>query len=143
MLLHESIRDGARRAAATPRSMEALDQKTMSDRRSKVRFPLELPVHFNSIAKKHPVNGTGRTVNISSNGLLIASAGAMNPGAWLEISVQWPSRLDGGIHLQLAAVGKVVRCVESDFAVEFHSYEFRTMRRTLQRAAPLEVITTA
>ncbi|MBZ5608264.1 MAG: PilZ domain-containing protein [Acidobacteriia bacterium] len=132
MLLHESIRGSAGRGAAKHRSMEALGQKAKIERRTKARYPIELQLHYHSLAKRNPINGTGRTLDMSSNGLLITSEVGVNPGAWLEISIQWPSELDGGIRLQLIAVGKVVRSAESNFAVEFHRYEFRTMRRTQQ-----------
>ena len=69
---------------------------------------------------------------MSSGGLLIAAEQRTQVGAKIELNVEWPSLLDGTIPLQLVAVGRVVRCLESGFALAFTQYQFRTMSRKLQ-----------
>ena len=69
---------------------------------------------------------------MSSGGLLIASDQRTELGARIELNIEWPSMLDGEIPLQLVAVGRVVRCLESSFALSFTQYQFRTMSRKLQ-----------
>ena len=69
---------------------------------------------------------------MSSGGLLIAADQRTQMGAKIELNVEWPSLLDGMIPLQLVAVGRVVRCLESGFALSFTQYQFRTMSRKLQ-----------
>jgi hypothetical protein len=69
---------------------------------------------------------------MSSGGLLIAADQRTQIGAKIELNVEWPSLLDGMIPLQLVAVGRVVRCLESGFALAFTQYQFRTMSRKLQ-----------
>ena len=69
---------------------------------------------------------------MSSGGLLIAADQRTEVGAKVELNVEWPSLLDGSIPLQLVAVGRVVRCLESGFALSFTQYQFRTMSRKLQ-----------
>ncbi len=73
-------------------------------------------------------------MNMSSGGLLIAADQRTVLGAKIELNIEWPSLLDGMVPLQLVAVGKVVRCLESGFALSFTQYQFRTMSRKLQAA---------
>jgi len=67
-----------RAAAVSPiqrkdRLLEAILQAASIERRSKVRFPLELRVHFRTLGRRHPVSGAGSVVNMSSGGVLVAS----------------------------------------------------------------------
>jgi hypothetical protein len=45
----------------------------------------------------------------------------------MEMSMEWPSLLDGRVPLQLFAVGRVLRRGSSYFAAAFERYEFRTV----------------
>ena len=45
----------------------------------------------------------------------------------LEITIEWPARLNDTVPLQLMMSGKVVRSLGTAFAVEFSHPEFRTM----------------
>jgi hypothetical protein len=72
----------------------------------------------------------GRTVNISSRGLLIASDKAnVSAGSRLQVTVDWPSLLHGITPLQLIVYCRVTRCVHHEFAVELDQYLFKTKRR--------------
>jgi hypothetical protein len=74
--------------------------------------------------------GEGRTVNMSSRGLLIASEEAkVNAGARLQLTVDWPSLLHGITPLQLIVSCRVTRCLKEEFAVEMDQYQFRTKKR--------------
>jgi hypothetical protein len=44
----------------------------------------------------------------------------------VEISVNWPARLDGTCLLQLVATGRVVRADAQAAAVRIERYEFKT-----------------
>ncbi len=108
--------------------------QTVRDRRSKVRFPLDLSVHFRPLSGD-PFSGAGRAVNVSSGGVLVVSKQdvwqhGIRVGAWIEFKIEWPSMLEGKIPLQLFAVGRVVRYRKSDFAAAFERYQFRTVRRS-------------
>jgi hypothetical protein len=70
--------------------------------------------------------GVGRTVNISSGGVLFTASNPLNPGRRLELSISWPAQLDGKCGLKLVAKGRVVRCEGTAVAVEVEKYEFRT-----------------
>ena len=74
--------------------------------------------------------GEGRTVNMSSRGLLIASEEAkVNAGARLQLTVDWPSLLHGITPLQLIVSCRVTRSLPEEFAVEMDHYLFRTKKR--------------
>ena len=74
-------------------------------------------------------------VNISSVGVLVAYPHEIRAGTDLELSIEWPSLLDGRVPLQLVTVGKVVRSETSSFAVALGGYQFRTTKRTV---APID-----
>jgi hypothetical protein len=101
------------------------------ERRSKVRFPLELQVHYRTIDQE-PRSGVGRAVNLSSGGVLVASRHDLSVGERLELRVAWPSLLEDRIPLQLVTLGQVVRCQSSSFAVLFRWHQFRTVRSKVQ-----------
>ena len=112
--------------------MEATNRTTPMERRSKTRYPIELNVKYRTLGRYHRLAGVGRTANLSSSGMFIVTEHRMAVGARLELNIEWPSLLDGLIPLQVVAVGKVVRSLESGFAFSFTQYQFRTMSRKLQ-----------
>lgn len=65
---------------------------------------------------------------MSSGGVLVASQHPIIVGALVELSIEWPSLLDGRIPLQLIAIGRVLRGGTSHFAASFDRHEFRTLR---------------
>jgi hypothetical protein len=103
------------------------------ERRSKIRYPLGLNVRFRYFAEGSFLFGLGRTVDVSSGGVLVVfphilSQRAISVGDEVEMGIEWPPLLDGRISLQLFAVGCVVRRRPSDFAASFERYQLRTMK---------------
>jgi len=99
------------------------------ERRSKSRFPLRLSVRYRTVSGGPALVGVGRTVNISSRGLLIASEQPqVTTGARLQLTVDWPPLLHGITPLQLVVYCRVTRCFPEEFAVEMDQYQFRTKR---------------
>jgi hypothetical protein len=72
------------------------------------------------------VIGTGRTLNIGSGGVLFTTEEQLPLGRSVELSVNWPARLDGTCPLKFVAVGRVVRSEAEIAAVRIERYEFRT-----------------
>jgi hypothetical protein len=105
-----------------------------AERRLKSRYPLDLGVRFRSLSEESPFSGTGRTISLSSGGVsMVISQHSVSHhqlmlDAQVEMSIEWPTLLDGRIPLQLFAVGHVVRHRASIFSATFERYEFRTMR---------------
>ena len=109
----------------------------MKERRSAFRYPIALNASYKPSKKKSIDGGEGKTVNMSSRGLWIASEQKVKLGARLEVILEWPARLDGAIELVLVAIGRVVRTRESGFALELARYEFRTSKRKVKSVALL------
>jgi hypothetical protein len=112
--------------------VEAKSRSTPLERRLKIRYPVTLKVRYRTLGRSNRTTGLGRTVNMSSAGLLVLADHRTEVGAKIELNIEWPSMLDGQVPLQLVAVGKVVRCLESGFALAFTQYQFRTLSRKLQ-----------
>jgi len=102
---------------------------TFTERRSGVRFPLRLRVHFRTLGRGSSFSGLGWVVNMSSVGALIDGQQELSADTRIELNIEWPSLLDGRVRLQLFAVGRVVRCEGSRFAVVLVRHQFRTSRK--------------
>ena len=114
----------------------AANRPIRPERRLKSRYPLDLSVRFRLLSGSSLYSGAGRTVNVSSGGVLVVTKHLISQhdfraGAKVEMSFEWPALLDGRIPLQLFAVGLVVRRRTSDFAAAFERYQFRTMRNSI------------
>ena len=97
------------------------------DRRETSRFPVQEDVRYRVLqSKTGQVSGAGKTVDISSGGILFTTNEHLQPGRLIEISVNWPARLDGTCALQLVATGRVVRSDRDTAAVRIERYEFKT-----------------
>ena len=100
-------------------------QAALFERRSRVRFPFELRVQFRSLDPGYRPWGNGRLINMSSGGLLVSSEHEMIIGTPVELNIDWPTRLDGRLPLQLVAAGTVTRCDSFRFAVVLERHHFR------------------
>lgn len=105
----------------------SLIEKLQSDRRNSDRFPIEREVRFRVLSKRGGEEaGEGKTLNISSSGVLFTSAHLLLPGRRLELAISWPVQLNDKVPLKLVARGRVVRFEEGRAAIEIQQYEFRT-----------------
>ena len=101
------------------------------DRRSSSRFPVREEVVYRVLQPSRATPqqiGTGETLNIGSRGILFTTQERLQPGRTVEISVNWPARLDGTCPLKFVATGKVVRSDAGKAAVRIERYEFKTRR---------------
>lgn len=97
------------------------------DRRHSDRFPIEREVRYRVLSKRSADEaGDGRTVNISSSGVLFTTEQILLPGRRMELSISWPAQLDNKTSLKLVARGRVVRAGHGRAALEIQQYEFRT-----------------
>ena len=101
-----------------------------------MRFPIALGVRF--VAPMSLLVATGRTVNLSSSGALVASQRQMSVGERIELFVDWLVRRNGTTPLQLVALGNVVRADAGVFALSLKRYEFRTTKKQPQSASDYE-----
>ncbi len=98
------------------------------ERRNSDRFPIVRDVRYRVLnSRGGPESGTGKTIDISSTGILFTADQPVSPGRRLEISVSWPAQLDGKCGLKLVARGRVIRSKGTTVALEIEKYEFRTV----------------
>jgi hypothetical protein len=97
------------------------------DRRHSDRFPIEREVRYRVLSKRSgEETGDGKTLNISSSGVLFSAGHILLPGRRLELSISWPAQLNNKCALKLVARGRIVRFEEGLAAMEIQQYEFRT-----------------
>lgn len=98
-----------------------------ADRRHSDRFPIEREVRYRVLNKRSSEEaGDGKTVNMSSSGVLFTVDQMLLPGRRLELAISWPAQLDQKTALKLVARGRVVRFEGGRVAVEIQQHEFRT-----------------
>jgi hypothetical protein len=98
-----------------------------SDKRTHQRYPIALDLEYKLIHRGQVQRlGSGRTVNISSGGVLIEVGDLMPPGRIIELVMNWPFLLEGVCPLKLIVHGRVVRIDGRGVAVKARHHEFRT-----------------
>lgn len=75
--------------------------------------PVEIP---------HP----GKSVNMSSRGILFETDSSLAPGEVLSMAIRWPAQLEHRCAMKIVVVGKVIRCPGSQVAIEILQHAFRT-----------------
>ena len=97
------------------------------ERRGTNRFPVCEDVRYRLIqARTAKIIGCGTTLNIGSGGILFTTEDRLPIGRVVELSVNWPARLDGICPLQFVATGRVIRSEAQRAAVRIERYEFKT-----------------
>jgi hypothetical protein len=100
------------------------------ERRGSIRYPFKEDVRYKVLQSKGVrVSGLGKTLDISSRGVLFTTSERLRPAQLVEVAVNWPATLHGTCPLQLVAKGRVVRSDNDTAAVRIERYEFRTRRR--------------
>lgn len=113
----------------------------LPERRGTSRFPVREDVRYRVVQSKSAnLTGSGITLNIGSGGVLFTTEDRLPIGRTVELSVNWPARLDGICPLQFVAIGRVVRSEEGRAAVRIDRYEFKT--RSLNNVAMVGAVPT-
>jgi hypothetical protein len=99
------------------------------ERRASARFPLPLEVRYSvSPHGVPPDTGSGRIIDLSSSGLRFTADRPLLAGRRLDVSIDWPVRLDGGVQLQLIASGVIAWTSGTETALRIQRHEFKTRR---------------
>jgi PilZ domain len=103
---------------------------TTTERRKSSRFPIEREVRYKTLNQRAEIlAGLGKTLNISSSGVLFTSDHDLPVGTRLEVSISWPAQLNEKCLLNLVARGRVTRNNKGQLALQIQQYEFRTQSR--------------
>jgi PilZ domain len=115
----DSMMDWAENAKLTD------DIKT--DRRRNRRYGLHLDLRWKLIRRRRVLDrGVGRTVDLSSGGILFDSGRPLEQGMNVELSISWPVLLRNVAPMQMVVIGRVVRCAQNLTALTMVQHEFRT-----------------
>jgi hypothetical protein len=107
--------------------------KKPPERRTSLRFPIECDVHYRVIGRgTFEGFSSGKTVNMSGNGILLTADRMLSPGLPVEVEIDWPVRRTDGAPLKLVVRGRIVRSEKNDVAlagVRISRYTFQTASR--------------
>ena len=98
------------------------------ERRTRSRFPIERELKYKILgARKNIVQaGLGKSLNMSSSGVLFTTESILLEGLVVELTVSWPALLDNVLPLKLIARGRLVRAEGTQAAMAIEQYEFKT-----------------
>jgi PilZ domain len=98
------------------------------DRRTSNRMPIEREVRYKVMGGKKTIKqaGLGKTLNMSSGGVLFTTETPLPAGERVELNVSWPAQLNDVLPLKLVAMGRLVRTDETQAAISVERYEFKT-----------------
>ena len=108
------------------------------ERRSGRRFAIDTELcYMLRRGKTILATGTGRTVDMSSSGILVSSTQGLYISAEIELSIAWPACIDGKVPMQLCVIGQTVRVQRNLTGIRILKHEFRTgrIRERSSRAA--------
>ena len=124
-------------ADRAPQGTQEARGSARADARSRTRFPIVADLEYSLLkAGRVTRKGHGKTVNLSSTGLLFESDKALPPDRRIKISVMWPVLLAPGVGLTLHITGRTVRAQNRCTAVRSEKYEFYVRAHGACGAAP-------
>src|SRR6202158_4905548 len=110
-------------------------------RRSWSRFPIVAELYYRVRKHAEVETGRGRTVNISSSGILIETDHALPPGLRVDLSIAWTVRLNDITPLQLCARARTIGAEGGRTALKIFRHEFRTrppLQAVRAQASPVQ-----
>ena len=102
-------------------------EENANERRRSSRFPIERELRYKTLSQRsETITGIGKTLNISSSGVLFSAHHELAVGTRIEVSISWPAQLNDRCLLNLVARGRVARKEAGHLALQIQQYEFRT-----------------
>jgi hypothetical protein len=106
-------------------SMRRRLQLAMGDRRLARRYPISAELEYRIMGRDGLAYcGVGRTINLSTGGILFQSEQTLTPGMRIELTIAWPARLNDSIDLNLCVSGRVARTDGKLHVVRIREHEF-------------------
>jgi hypothetical protein len=106
---------------------------TVQERRLSRRFPIDQALSYRLKGQRPNVTGEGRTVNLSSKGVLFTTGQILAKGSAVQVEINWPILLDDAQPLKLVARGPIVWCDGEKAAMKIEGWEFHTRNRVTAR----------
>jgi hypothetical protein len=95
------------------------------NRRESRRFPIHAEVTY-KLLERYGIAGMGQTLDVASGGVAFTTENHLPLNAPVEVSINWPARLNDSCALKLVVTGRVVRTGDGRAAVKTERYVFRT-----------------
>jgi hypothetical protein len=118
------------------------------DQRSHHRYAVTLDLEYKLLKRGRGIQiGSGKTLDISSHGILFQASESFALGGPIELMIRWPFLLEHVCPLKLVIRGRVVRVDDGNrVAVSVTYHEFRTSRQqnariTQRKGAGYEMLT--
>jgi hypothetical protein len=98
------------------------------ERRTRNRFPIERELRYKILGARENIIqvGLGKSLNMSSSGVLFTTESMLLEGQVVELAVSWPALLDNVLPLKLIARGRLIRADGTQAAMAIETYEFKT-----------------
>jgi len=107
----------------------------LGDRRLSRRYPITVDLDYKAVSRDGAaVEGFGRTLNLSTSGVLFSSDRPLCPGMRIELAIAWPALLNDSLALDLRVCGRVARAEGTINAMHIRTHEFYLRGR--YRVAP-------
>jgi hypothetical protein len=114
--------------------MQKSEETIHGDRRKDRRYQIFLELRWKLIRRRKVLfAGEGRTLDVSSSGLLFDAGRILPAGLNVELSVAWPALLREEIPLQLVIGGRIVRTQGNLAGIRIVQHEFKTLAGDARR----------
>ena len=102
------------------------------ERRASQRTPIERGVRYRVVGRGPAgLSGIGKTINMSSVGMLIQTEQVLSPGWRIDVEMSGPFQVDDQLFSKLLITGKIVRTVSTPIplaGLKISSHLFQTSR---------------
>src|SRR5215831_6278920 len=89
---------------------ETAEEQISGERRVDRRYDIGLDLRWKLVKRRKVLDhGTGRTIDLSSGGILFESGRLLPVGLNVELSISWPALLHNVAPMQLVVSGRIVR----------------------------------
>lgn len=111
----------------SPTPVPAHPLRLAVDQRSHSRYPITQKIEYKLLSNLEIERcGIGRTVNVSSSGILFEGSDRLPAGSLVEVLMDWPFLKGGTCRVKLVMRGRVTRSDGKRVAVRVSRYEFST-----------------
>lgn len=96
-----------------------------TERRHRKRYPIQFELEYRVFGKGHSISaGLARTMNISSEGVLLTPTEGISKGQLVEVSIRWQTGARGAPKADLEILGRVMRADAAGTAIRILRYGF-------------------